>query len=309
MTPGTVSDDACVRSRQDRRADYRGALGDSALRMLESRAGLRDDLATGRLGECLSSGSARRCTGHTIPSVELRARKVLFETILASGLDPADFGIGGFISDRVVHKPAGSAFWYQPYTPPGRGSLFSAGGRKTGEPVPPRPHFKFKFRVTDGPSCEWTPCASTDELWRHITNWLGEIKYVSETSDPWADLGAARQLVTETDEREIANVPFSAEERAAIAVRIDSVKAQVRDNPELTAEQISGIEEKLDELVEASNRVGKKDWRVMLYGTAFGMIVSDTVPPHVVQGIITSVITGLGHIFGLGGMPSLPPTA
>jgi hypothetical protein len=41
----------------------------------------------------------------------------------------------------------------------------------------------------------------------------------------------------------------------------------------------------------------------MLYGTAFGLIANDAVPPHVVQGIITTVITGLGHVFGLGGVP------
>jgi len=63
--------------------------------------------------------------------------------------------------------------------------------------------------------------------------------------------------------------------------------------------QITSIADKLDDLVDATRRIGKKAWRMMLYGAAFGMIVNDMVPPHVLQGIITSVITGLGHIFGL----------
>ena len=56
-------------------------------------------------------------------------------------------------------------------------------------------------------------------------------------------------------------------------------------------------------MVDASKRVGRKGWITMRFGAAFGMIVYDTVPPHVVQGIITSVVTGLGHIFGIGGPP------
>jgi hypothetical protein len=96
----------------------------------------------------------------------------------------------------------------------------------------------------------------------------------------------------------------------AIARRIEEIKEQFRESPELTAGQIAGIGQKLDELKEASTRVGRKDWVVMLYGAAFGMIVNDTVPAHVVQSVITSVIGGLGHLFGIGGMPpSLPPHA
>ncbi|MGO8725441.1 MAG: hypothetical protein ACLQK8_01790 [Streptosporangiaceae bacterium] len=48
----------------------------------------------------------------------------------------------------------------------------------------------------------------------------------------------------------------------------------------------------------------------LLYGAAFGMIVNDAVPAHVVQGIIAMIIHGLGHLLGLGGVPpALPPQA
>jgi len=89
-----------------------------------------------------------------------------------------------------------------------------------------------------------------------------------------------------------------------------AIKAQASKMPELTAEQVEGIEQKLDVLTEASERVGRKDWLVMVYGAAFGMIANDSVPAHLVQNIIAMTIHGLGHIFGLGGLPpALPPTA
>ena len=134
---------------------------------------------------------------------------------------------------------------------------------------------------------------------------------MEETPDRWAALleGLKFQAAL-ADRDDVPDQAFTADEQAVISQRIEEIKLRARENPELTAKQISGIEEKLDDLVAASGRVGKKDWRVMLYGYAFGMIANDIVPPDVVQGIITSVITGLGHIFGLGGVPpALPPQA
>lgn len=144
------------------------------------------------------------------------------------------------------------------------------------------------------------------QLLEALPAWVGEIEYNLSTPDLWEELRNSRELLTaETD-----NTPFTAEEQAAIAARIEEVKAEVREQYELPAEQLAGVDQNLDDLKEASERVGKKDWRVMLYGAAFGMIVNDAVPPHVVQGIITTVITGLGHLFGLGGVPpALPPQA
>ena len=111
-------------------------------------------------------------------------------------------------------------------------------------------------------------------------------------------------------EQEVENTPFTAAEQAEIASHVDEIKQRLHENLELTTAQISGVEQKLDDLADASKRVGRKDWKIMLYGAAFGMIVNDAVPAHIVQGLITTVISGLGHIFGLAAMPpSLPPTA
>ena len=68
---------------------------------------------------------------------------------------------------------------------------------------------------------------------------------------------------------------------------------------------MSRIEEKLDAVNEASARVGRKDWIMMLNGAAFSLIVNDLIPPHVVDAILRIVFHGIAHVFGVGGPP--PP--
>ncbi len=219
-----------------------------------------------------------------------RERNELFEGIANTGLDMAglDFDYD-HSKTEVRHRATGSSF-------------FVVGGRRPGT-------YKLKWAVTGGPSS----IDRGDISWMEVCGWAGawseEVRYVER--DFWRELKQlpAAALVT-VSRSEARNTPFTADERAEIAHRLRAIKQQARDSLELTTEQISGIELKLDDLVEASERVGPKDWLVMVYGYAFGMIASDLVPPHFVQGVLTTVITGLGHIFGLGGMPpSVPPTA
>jgi hypothetical protein len=102
------------------------------------------------------------------------------------------------------------------------------------------------------------------------------------------------------------NAPFSQDEQAEISTRIDQAKDFVlRENPDLAAEQISAVEQTLDEVKEASTRVGRKDWVMLANGALLGLVVNDLVPGHVVQGVFHMLITGIAHIFGFGGGPPI----
>lgn len=213
-----------------------------------------------------------------------RERNELFERIVAAGLDMAGLDFDYDDSNAEVrHRATGSYF-------------IVVDGSKVGS-------HRLRWAVADGP--HWNDRVK-DITWMEVRGWAGEwateVRYI--TRDLWEEL----KQVPAAGMNHARNTPFTADERAEIARRVEAIKQQARDTPELTAEQIAGIEHQLDYLVDASKRVGPKDLLVMLYGTAFAMIVNHMVPAHVVQGVVTSVMTGLGHLLGLGGMPpSLPP--
>jgi hypothetical protein len=235
--------------------------------------------------------------------VILRERNELVGVIQAAGLNLGQFDL---VDERgsawVRHVPSDSSFYFRPriswspigVLPPPRGGVQA---------------YRVRWRVANGPSHDRVMCKDWEDVKLQAEAWARELVYVTQTPDFWATYQSSGQFFTGPDQP-VDNGPFTTRERAAIEGRIEEVKRQARANPELTEDQISAIGEKLDYLKEAADRVGKKDWRVLLYGAAFGLILNDTVPPHVVQGIITTMITGLGHIFGLGGPPpALPPQA
>lgn len=234
--------------------------------------------------------------------LNLRQRNDLFEAIEAAGLDPLQCDLRDEEElDSIVHRATGSGFsvWQEPNDMTLTGALNRRLHKtRMGD-------WRVSWSVQDGSNVGPITCPEFDGVITQAGKWAREVRYVSETPDQWAELSRISGIQTAI--ASAASAPFTAEEQFAIAARVKEIKQQARENPELTVGQVSGIEQKLDDLVEASKRVGKKDWLTMLYGAAFGMIVNDVVPAHVVQGIITTVVTSLGHILGLGGPPpSLP---
>jgi hypothetical protein len=81
------------------------------------------------------------------------------------------------------------------------------------------------------------------------------------------------------------------------------MKAHLKTVPELTLEKLSRIEASLDHLVKASEKVSRKDWRLMFWGTVTSSVASDLLPAPAAQHIFMLAAHGLGHLFGMGGPP------
>jgi hypothetical protein len=101
------------------------------------------------------------------------------------------------------------------------------------------------------------------------------------------------------------NTLFTLAERAEISNRLREIRTSLKENLALTTDQVSHIEERLDEAEEASQRLGQKDWLLLFSGTIFTLIIAGTVTPDVAQHILTMALHGLGHLF-LGGIKPLP---
>lgn len=217
-----------------------------------------------------------------------RNRNEVFEVLRRHRVDPADCDLNTSAQViRLHHKPTGSDFRFMDH-----GDVWV-----------------IDFLVEDGPNHVGLRAGTWDELLDQLTEWALEARYVTETADFWEELRRAPEILAAAQSADASNEPFTADEQAEISTRIDQVKDVVRrENPELTAEQISAVEETLEEVKEASTRVGRKDWVMLTNGALLSLIVNDLVPTHVLQSVFNMLITGIGHLFGIGGPPPVIST-
>jgi hypothetical protein len=244
--------------------------------------------------------------GDSIRSVELtkRQRNDIFVALEANGVDPADCELTSNlrmpsatpqhvarvvvrrlllptrVGTVIAHAPTNSRFYLtlQPY--------------------------EFRWYVTDGPDSEaWNECDNWADVLHQVGNWAGEVRDISNMPDLWAQLKRTPQILASVEQADASNAPFTREEQAEISHRLDEIKQLLRENPDLTGEQLAAIEQTTDEIKEASTRVGRKDWVALANGALLSLIVNDVVPPHIVQSVFNLLITGIGHLFGVGGIP------
>lgn len=123
--------------------------------------------------------------------------------------------------------------------------------------------------------------------------------------DLWQDNRLRRQLLAV---REDENTLFSASELAEISAQLREIKEVLRgdDQGKLTANQLESIEARLDEAEEASHRIDRKHWWLMLIGLIFTLTVTDAVPPDVARHVLYLVLNGLAHLFGGGSQGQFP---
>jgi hypothetical protein len=102
--------------------------------------------------------------------------------------------------------------------------------------------------------------------------------------DKWAELQQVRNVLAAAQAPDASNAPFTADEQAEIALRIDEVKQFVATSVRLDGQQrLAAIEQAPDEIKEASTRVGRKDLIMMINGAMFSLIVNGLAPAHVVS--------------------------
>jgi hypothetical protein len=127
----------------------------------------------------------------------------------------------------------------------------------------------------------------------------------TDARDLWEELRQSKELFAEL-EHVADNAPFTGPEQAQIASQMQQIRAHIiKSMPNLTADQLADVDERLDHIEEASRRLGRKDWLMLLNGAVFSLILTDLITPPVAQHILLMVFHGLGHLFGLGG-PSVP---
>jgi len=125
----------------------------------------------------------------------------------------------------------------------------------------------------------------------------------------WTGSDQAKDAFTAAHGEETGNAPFTESEQRQIAAQFQDIKKYLKEELSLPKEQVLRIEEKLDEVAEASKRMDRKDWLVYLLGTITALIITATVAAPVGEHIFTMAFHGLAHLFtgGNGPPPQIPP--
>jgi len=132
-----------------------------------------------------------------------------------------------------------------------------------------------------------------------IHQWAAQVVEYRVTPDLW-NLRFDPELIEEVHQTK-GNSPFAEAEQTLVAARLRELKEYIGKTYELSAAQMSQVEQRLDESEKASQRVGRKDWILMFTGTVFTLLVSGIITPDIAQHMLMAVFHGLGHLFGLGG--------
>lgn len=74
----------------------------------------------------------------------------------------------------------------------------------------------------------------------------------ADISDLWAELREVPEVLTAAQAADASNAPFTADEQANIGGKLDDVKQLVREQFELTAEQVAAFDKRLDDIKAAS---------------------------------------------------------
>jgi hypothetical protein len=210
-------------------------------------------------------------------------RNAIYELIKKKGVDPAECNFTITDDKVIIEHSSGSTFQV---------------AHKADSVSGKRSRYDLISIVEDGPTLKTiigTPFYGVLGL---IDTWASQVA----APDLWAEMLSQRDLLADIQQGNTGNAPFNQDEQRQITTQLQEITKQLKEQFELTKEQEERIDEWRDEVVEASTRMGRKDWLIYLLGTITALTIAATVPAGVGEHIFTMVLHGLGHLF-TGGEP------
>lgn len=213
-------------------------------------------------------------------------RNAVFRAVESFGFDPGDFEWQVAASpirpndtiDSLVHLSSGYHFAFEyntnRYDPADRMSLFSPG--------PDSP------RVV-------TPAMGWDEQIQHVYIWLRSLAREVSTVSLWDTFG--REPTRELATANLSDSKLNKEQRQEIEVRVQTVRLYLRANVD-DPDRRARAEKKLDELIDASKRLGKKDFANVALGLLMTIAVEAALDPDRAQHVVNLFFTGVHTLLG-----------
>ena len=170
-------------------------------------------------------------------------------------------------------------------------------------------HYGFIWYVRDGPDSKGRNASQDwEDVLEHLGYWAEEVRYVNDRPDLWEELKRTPDVMAKAQSADASNAPFTPDEQAEISNRLDEVKQLVREQFDLTDEQLAAIDQRLDDAEEAARHSDRKTWLYTFYGAVMSTFMTDEIPPQVIQTVVSTVLHGIAHFFGIGGPPPVITT-
>ena len=203
---------------------------------------------------------------------------VLFETIVASGLNPRECALTNSDSlPNITHLPSESQISFiRP--DPGMGNWYVSMQIEHG-------------RTQNFKDISW------EEVQEKVREWA---KWVL-IPNFWSELINSSEALAGHQYENIDNAMFTLAEQAEISTRLRAISGYIEKTYSLSREQVEIVQERFREAEVASKRIGRKDWLLLFSGTLLTLIISGILTPEIVQHILMAALHSLGHLFGLGG--------
>ncbi len=173
-----------------------------------------------------------------------------------------------------------------------------------------QPEFNFAFYFARGsyrPSCspwEGKRVASLGEVsWPsclgYVQMWAKLVQDELNTPDPWQALAG---LATTSDiavASEVANTEFSHRETDRLANGLEQIRRLLIDAAGRSEQSVAVINSQLNSLLDASKRMGRKDWVNQAIGALMTLSITLALPPETTKQaleILRQTLTGLVHL-------------
>ena len=218
-------------------------------------------------------------------------RNAVYQVVVENGLDPKDCNFSSFQDGaEITYKLSGE--WPSEFT-------FYLADDNT---------FEVSHSVGGETPTEWGGRSWEAVLENDIPAWVEDIRRDNEIPDLWSNALHGENFFTSNRYDDLGNMPFNVQEQAQIGKQLQEIKDYIKATCSLSNEQVTKIESTFKEAEEASRRIGRKDWILLFYGAVFSLIITNLLSPQAAEHIFMMALHGIGHLFGFGAPPQLPPT-
>jgi hypothetical protein len=129
----------------------------------------------------------------------------------------------------------------------------------------------------------------------YVNIWAAALNRELTTPDLWAALKVQKQLAASSLEVR-DNTPFSTAEQQSIAVAIHQLQTEFISATKATGERLHKIEQQTAYLVDASKRLGRKDFLLLLVGSLTSFVLEHTLASDAARHLFDIATKLLGWI-------------